>query len=305
MSALTRLVVVLVCFLSTISLQAAGMKVATLHPLISDLASQVGGDRVEVVSLVPKNANLHSFEPNPSQLRLAAGSRVVLASGKGIEPYLKDLADSLGAKVGILEVGRPIPSIKTDPAQQLFVCCPNHAKGGIDPHWWHSPENMKRAASIIADEFARLDPANAAVYKANAREAERKLSILNGWAKQQLSRIPRDRRYLVTAHAAFGYFCKEYGFKTIPVQGVSSDDDGSPTYLTQTIAKIRELKIPAVFSEDTANPKVLGEITRSTGAKLAGSLSADGTNAKFSNYDEMFRHNVTTIVNALAPQAAN
>jgi len=279
----------------------AKLKVAALHPIIGDLARQIGGEHVEVVDLLKPGGDSHHFEPTAKEVAAASGVQVVLASGKGLESYLGKLRDSLGAGVPIVEVGRSIPSIKVEAGNDLFICCPAHAAGGIDPHWWHSAENMRRAARVVADEFAKLDAAHEASYRSNADAAQKHFAELKKWAQQQLAVIPRGDRKLVTAHAAFGYFCKEFGFKSVPVLGLSREDESSPKYLTETIGIIRDQKIRALFAEDQANPKVLNEIARETGVKIGRPLIADGTAPEAHTFEAMLKHNVTSIVAALKP----
>jgi zinc/manganese transport system substrate-binding protein len=279
----------------------AAVKVATLHPLLADLARQVGGDKVEVIEILKAGGDVHHFEPAARDIAAMRGSVLLLAMGKHLETYLDKLRDSVGGSVKIIEVGRPIPSVQLDPSQEIFVCCPAHAKSSIDPHWWHSAENMKRAARVIADELAGVDPANEDAYATAAKAAAKRFDELKRWAQQEISAIPRGDRRLVTAHAAFGYFCKEYGFKSVPVLGIGRSDDASPQYIAQAIQVIREQKIRAVFPEDQANPKVLTEIVRSTGVKLGDSLVADGTSKDAHTFETMLGHNVRAIVAALKP----
>ncbi|MCB1208967.1 MAG: zinc ABC transporter substrate-binding protein [Verrucomicrobiales bacterium] len=281
---------------------SAAVKVATLHPILADLARQVGGDHVDVIEILRPGGDVHHFEPAAKDIGAMRGAALLLASGKGLESFLDKLRDSIGESVKLVEVGRGVPSIMLDPSQEVFACCPAHAKGGIDPHWWHSADAMGRAARIIADEFSAVDPGNADAYKANAKAAARNFDELKSWAKKQISQIPRSDRKLVTAHAAFGYFCKEYGFKSVPVLGIGRSDDVSPQYVMQAINVIRENKIRAVFPEDQANPKVLEEITRSTGAVVGKALVADGTSLAAHTFETMLRHNVECIVEALRPQ---
>lgn len=279
----------------------AAIKVSTLHPLLADVVRQVGGDRVEVVEILKAGGDVHHFEPAARDIAAMRGSVLLLAMGKHLETYLDKLRDSVGASVKVVEVGRPIPSVQLDPSQEIFVCCPAHAKSSIDPHWWHSAENMKRAARVIADELAGADPANEDAYAAGAKAAAKRFDELKRWAQQEISVIPRSDRRLVTAHAAFGYFCKEYGFKSVPVLGIGRSDDASPQYIAQAIQVIREQKIRAVFPEDQANPKVLTEIVRSTGVRLGDSLVADGTAREAHTFETMLAHNVRAIVAALKP----
>ena len=279
---------------------SANLTVATTHPLLSDLARQVGGKTVTVVDLVKPGTELHHFEPTSSEFSALRKSQLLLASGKHLESYLDKLKESLGAGMTILEVGKTIPSLKIEPGSGVFMCCPEHAAGGIDPHWWHSAENMARAAKIIADQFAKMDADNAAVYQANGSAVAKKMLALKKWAQQEISVIPKDARKLVTAHAAFGYLCKEYGLQFIPMLGLSAEDEASAKYLTTAIQTIKEKRIVGIFPEDGANPKILEEIAKQTGVKLSPPLNADGVQVGAgSTFEGMFKHNITTIVTAL------
>ncbi len=280
----------------------AAIKVAATHPLVGDVLRQVGGSDVTVVDLLKPGGDAHHFEPTASDLRELRGSVAVFASGKHLENYLGKLADSLGASVPIIEVGKPIPSLKIEAGNELFLCCPAHASGGIDPHWWHGADNMSRAARFVAGELGKLDAANAAAYKTRGETTAKKFASLKSWARQQLNAIPRADRKLVTAHASFGYFCKEYGFKFVPLLGLAKEEDFSPQYVTEAIKIIREQRIKAAFPEDQANPKVLTEIVRETGIKIGDPLIADGTApGAGSTFEGMLRHNVGVLVKALRP----
>lgn len=283
---------------STLTATAA-VKIGTLHPILADLTRQVGGANVEVIEILKPGSDIHHFEPSAKDIAAMRGSVLILAMGKNLETYLDKLRDSVGTSIKVIEVGRPIPSLKMDASQEIFVCCPQHAHNSIDPHWWHSAENMKRAARIVSDELSTADPTNAVAYKAGAKAAVTRFDELKRWAQQQISVIPRADRKLVTAHAAFGYFCKEFGFKSLPVLGIGRSDDISSQYIAQTIQAIRDNKIKAVFPEDQANPKVLSEIVRSTGVKTGSPLVADGTSKNAHTFETMLSHNVQAIVEAL------
>ena len=289
---------VLALLLALTTFAHAELKVAALHPILGDLARQVGGKTVSVTDLLKPGGDIHHFEPSAKDLASLKGVQLILASGKHMESYLDKLSDSLGGTAKIVEVGRPIPSIKIEAGSEVFLCCPAHAAGGIDPHWWHSADNMRRAARVIADEFAAADPANAASYAANADAASQRLAALKSWAQQQFTIIPKSDRKLVTAHAAFGYFCKEFGFKSVPLLGLGREDEASPKYLGDTVKIIRDHKIRAIFPEDQANPKVLQEIAKETGVKIGHPLVADGTSPDAHTFETMLRHNVGAIVEA-------
>lgn len=276
-------------------LSADKLKVASLHPLMSDLARQVAGDRAQVVQVIDDGATPHSFEPSPRKLLKAKGARLYLASGKNMETYLGKLRSTLGSSARVVEVGRTIPSLRISARDSQYVCCPNHAHGAIDPHWWHNVSHMQKAARVLAKEFGKEDPANAASYKANAAAYSQRLGSLNAWIKRELSKVPRKNRILVTAHASFGYFCKAYGFKSLPVKGLTAQQKPSASYQALAIREIKKHKVKAIFPERRANPKALQTITRETGTQLGEALVADGS----SHYEQMMRGNVTKIVKAL------
>ena len=273
----------------------ADLKVATLHPLLTDLAKQLGGSHVQVVDLIGKG-DPHTFNPSSSTLAKAKGARIYLAAGKGLEPYLEKLRSSLGTQTHVYEVGRPLPSLTFGDDTAIYACCPAHAGAGkIDPHWWHSTDAWRRAAQNVANEFAKLDPQNAAHYKANAKAFRARMKTLASQLKISFSAIPSQRRNLATAHAAFAYFCKEFRFKSIPVQGISKEQAATSKYLAVAIETIKEKKVAAIFPEQRANPKSLQAISKATGAKIGKPLIADGSNS----IETMFRTNAAIIVEAL------
>ena len=300
-------------------IEAKPLKVATLHPLLADLSREVGGDRVEVVELVGPNDNPHDFEPTPKQIHSVAGSQLCLASGMGLENYLDTLRELLPEKTQLIELGADLPSIEGGACE---ICEHGHKdhddhkghdhdnhKGhnhddhaghdhAIDPHWWHSIDTFRRAVSLTAEHFAKAHPEGAATYRANAATYRARLDQLEKWTKREIAKIPRDRRILATAHAAFGYFCHDFGFEAISVQGMNREQMPDPATLAKLIKTLRDRDVPAIFPEKASNPKILQALTADTGIRLADPLHADGTQVK--SYESMIRENVTHIVAALA-----
>lgn len=296
MKKLCRFFALVLLMTAAVSSSDARLKVASLHPLMTDVAKQVGGQHADVIELIDSHADPHHFQPSPRVLAKAKGARIYLASGKNLESYLGKLKDTVGNQAVVLEVGKKIPSLRISARDSHYVCCPRHAHGAVDPHWWHKVSNMQKAAKIIAKEFGRLDPNNASVYKANAATYSRRLGSLDSWIKREVSRIPKKQRVLSTAHAAFGYFCKEYGFKALPVKGLTARHETNAAYQAQAIQELRKNGVGAIFPEQRANPKALRTIAREAGVKLGGTLVADGAHS----YEKMMRSNVQKIVQALA-----
>jgi len=278
---------------------AEPMRVSTLHPLMADLARQVGGERVEVYDLVGEGGNPHRYEPRPADLKRMQDSALVLAGGKNLESYLDRLRATLEG-VHIVEVGRTIPSL-TVGKDAVYTCCPHHNHSTLDPHWWHGIDNMRRAARVVAGEFAAVDPEGKDFYQANAAAYGKRLAELKKWARAELAKVPRGQRKLVTAHNAFGYFAKEFGFEVIAVAGLTHEQNTTPRERARTIESVREAGVRAVFPEEGAALKPLESISAATGARIGRPLIADGNGTGGqAGFESMIRHNVAAITESLA-----
>lgn len=276
-------------------LSAADLKIAVLHPLLGDLARQVGGDRVEVVDLIGPNGDPHHFEPKPGDLKNAEGSAIYLVAGMGLEGYLPKLKAIIANKATLIEVGATLPALEGACDHEGHDAAHDHQ---IDPHWWHSIDNFRRATGVVAEALAAASPENAASFRNNADAYRNELDALERWARREISRIPRDKRQLATAHAAFNYFCKEFGFTPHPVQGLNREQMPDPKQLAALVAELKENRVAAIFPEKESNPKILKTLTNDTGIRLGEPLIADGTGGV--GYIEMVRHNVAAIVRGLA-----
>lgn len=279
------------------------IKVISFSAILSEIATEVGGDAVEVVGLVKPGVDPHGYQPTPADLRQLVGARLILASGKNLEPYIDKLQVAAGGDARLLKVGDSIPSLEAAEGGHDHGHAHGHgADAGeheIDPHWWHSVANVRRATQTIRDALISLDPANKAAFEKNAAAYLDRLAALDKWIKQQVALIPRDQRRLVTSHDAFQYFARDYGFRIQAIEGLSTEQEASARHVDEVIATIRRDGVKAVFFEDTLNPKVTAEITRESGAKVGGMLYADGPGADAPTYEAMQRHNISTIVEAL------
>ena len=280
------------------------LKIAALHPVLGDMARSIGGSRVQVADLLRPNGNLHSFEPAPQDIAAAGQASLVLASGKNLEPYLPKLKDALGGNVQILDLGASVPDVpvEEDTADHDHEhdgdCC---AHGPNDPHWWHTPANMKRAARTLAAMLTRLDPAHEQDYKAGLARWNRKMDQLSSWARKELADIPEKDRVLVTGHAAMNHFCREFGFRSISIQGISREDEGNSAQLASTLNKLRSAGVKALFPEYSSNPKNLTEIAKSLNIPVARPINTDGLAPEGHTFESMFRQNTGIIKEALSP----
>ena len=273
---------------------AAPLQVASLSTVLSDVAREVGGDKVAVEEIVKPGVDPHEFSPSPGDVQAVAGADVVLISGKGLEGYLAKLEESAGGAAGkYVNVGDGIG---------VSLTLKEEGRTVEDPHWWHSVANVKKATEVVKAAFDRADPADRAVFDTNAAKYESNLGKLDNEMRVEIAALPRDKRKLVTSHDAFQYFARDYGFKIYPVEGVSTADEPSSKQVAELLGTIKDQKVKAVFFENTQNPKVLAQITQETGATVGGELYADGLGTPESGagtYVAMMRRNVGTIVGAL------
>jgi zinc/manganese transport system substrate-binding protein len=285
-----------VLVLPTVQLKAE-IKVASFSTVLSEITQKIGGNNATVTSLIKPGQDPHEYQLTPGDLTAATTSDLVLLSGKGMEAtYLNNLRDALPKRVEVLAVGDQLPSLGKGSREEKA----GSEEATEDPHWWNSVSDVEKAAAIVRDELIHLDPAHAADYQAGAQAYLSQLKELDLWAKRKIAELPRDRRKLVTSHDAFQYFAQEYGFQIDSIEGLTTDQEPSVSHVSALIAEIKRQRVKAIFLENTLNPKVSAEITRESGAKIGGTLYADGLGpGDGETYDSMTRHNVNTIVDAL------
>lgn len=273
---------ILLLLLACARADEARLRVSSFSTILTEIVREVGGGKVEVTGHVKPGVDPHEFTPTAADLKIVSSSDIILVSARHLEGYVGKLREASGGKAALLEVGDQLPG----------------AAG--DPHWWHSVANIERATCIVRDELSRLRPGLHAEFSTNAAAYTDRLESLAKWVRVKVAELPRDRRKLVTNHDSFGYFAREFGFTVHPIAGLTQNDQPGSKKVAQIIATIRAQGVKAIFSEDIENPKVIEQITRETGAKIGGKLFSDGLGAEPNDTVEaMFRHNVTTIVEAL------
>lgn len=268
-------------------------KIVSFSTILTEIAERVGGDRVEVTGLVKPGVDPHEFQPKPADLKLVSRAQLILLSAKHMEGYVGKLKEATGTKGALVEVGDQFPSLKMKAEDGPGMT--------EDPHWWHSIDNVRRATKVVQDELAKISPADKAVFAGNAAAYTKELNDLESWVKSEVAKLPRNQRKLVTSHDAFQYFARSFGFTIHPIEGVSPEAQPSSKQVAELIAAIKSEGVKAIFVESIENPKVVKEITRETGAKIGGTLYADGLGEEkdATTYVLMYKHNVSTIVNAL------
>jgi zinc/manganese transport system substrate-binding protein len=226
-------------------------------------------------------------------LKRVAAADLILASGLGLENYLERLVANSGTRARVVQAG-----------SVLLDRVPYSEEFGVhepDPHWWNSVAAVERVTRQVCSEFCALRPEEAAGFNARAQEYMASLESLGAWAASLLASVPPAHRHLVTTHDAFGWFARDYGFTVHPISGVSPEAEPNARQLAQLARLVRSDGIKAIFVESSANPNLVEALVRETGARLGGSLYADGLSpdGDGTTYGGMFRHNVQTIADAL------
>jgi zinc/manganese transport system substrate-binding protein len=265
------------------------LNVVASFSILGDLVRNVGGDRVNVTTLVGPDSDPHVFEPTPSDAKKIADAKLVFVNGFGLEGWLPRLVQSAGGKASIVTVTTGIAPLKLG--------------SDADPHAWQSPLNAKTYVDNIRDALAAADPADAHLFRDNADAYLAKLAALDRHVREAIAQIPDGRRKVISTHRAFGYFAAAYGVEFIAPVGVSTEAEASARDIAGIITQVRAAKIPAVFLENVSDPRLIRRISAETGAKVGGTLYSDsltGEKGEAPTYIEMVRHNIKALTSALA-----
>jgi zinc/manganese transport system substrate-binding protein len=285
-----RFIAILAISMTSLVGARADLTVASLSTITTDIAKNVGGEKVRIIPIIQPGVDPHEFQPTPEDAKQIAKADLVLFTGKHIEGYLTELEQSAGGAGKFVDTGAAFASLKLEEDGQTVE----------DPHWWHSIDNVMKATAVVKKRFIEADPANKEAYERNAAAYLAKLKELKAWAKREVSKLPSEKRKLVTSHDAFQYFARDFGFKIYSIEGVSTEDEPSSRRIADLINTIKRESVKAVFFESIENPKVVAQIAKETGAKMGGQLYADGLGDKeASTYPDMVRYNITTIVEGL------
>jgi zinc/manganese transport system substrate-binding protein len=291
---LLALLIAVVCSAAPALAQDKVRVVATFS-ILDDLARNVGGDRITSAPLVGPNMDAHVYSPSATDTRTLQAAKVVVSNGLGFEGWIDRLVRASGAKARLVVASTGI--------KPRSAGGHGHAHShDADPHAWQSVANARIYVANIRDGLSAADPEGKATYQANADAYLRKLDALEAEIKASLTRIPAERRRIITNHDAFGYFSAAYGVTFIAPQGVSTEADVSARDVARIIAQIRKDKITALFLENVTEPRMLQRIAQETGARIGGMLYSDAlTDSKgpAPTYIDMMRHNVGQLTQAL------
>jgi zinc/manganese transport system substrate-binding protein len=275
------------------------LNVIATFSILGDFVKNVGGDRVEVATLVGPNGNAHVYAPSPSDAKKVADAKLVFVNGLGFEGWLERLVKASGTKAPIVVATKGIKPLERAGGHDHDH---DHDHGRADPHAWQSVANAKIYVANIRDALIAADPAGKDAYSANAAAYLAKLDALERDVREVIAKIPADRRRVITSHSAFGYFQDAYGVNFTAPQGVSTEAEASAKDVAAIIAQIRKQKAAAVFLENVTDPRLVEQIARETGAKVGGTLYSDAlTDDKgdATTYVDLIRHNLRQLAAAL------
>lgn len=276
------------------------LKVVATFSILGDMVRNVGGDRVEVATLVGPNGDAHVYSPTPADGRRLTEAKVVFANGLKFEGWIDRLVKSSGTKALKVEAAKGVKALKSEEDGHGHG---HDHHGGFDPHAWQSIANAKIYVANIRDALIAADAEGKAAYEANAAEYLKKLDVLEAEVKSLVAAIPADRRRIITSHDAFRYFEDAYGIEFISPQGVSTDAEASAKDVAKIIQQIKREKIKAVFVENVSDTRLMERIAKETGAKIGSQLYSDALsepNGPAGTYIDMMRHNIKAFSTALS-----
>ena len=279
---------------------AAGKyRVVTTIGMITDIVKNVGGDRVEVIGLMGPGVDPHLYKPSAGDVQKLNSVSLIFYNGLHLESKMGDVLSKMSGNTKTVAV--------TDAVDRNLLLTPPEFEGQYDPHLWFDVALWMKAVGKVRDILSEFDPDNTLQYWSNAERYFAKLAELHAYVKAQTERVPLEQRVLVTAHDAFNYFGKAYGFEVRGLQGISTAAEAGIADVQELATFIAERRIPAIFVESSVSTRSLEAVKAAVKSKgfdveIGGELFSDAMGNEGTpegTYIGMVRHNVDTIVKAL------
>ena len=266
--------------------------VVTTTTVFADMVRNVGGDLVDVTSLVPKNGDVHTFEPRPADVRSVARARLLVMNGLGLDDWLaKTISNASSAGTPLVKLAVNLPEV---------ALLPGEDPGTENPHLFMDPKYVELYVDRIAAGLKQVDPNDASRIEAQAAAYKSRLAALDTWVRAQVSTIPDQDRKLVTFHDAFPYYAREYGITIVGVAVAAPGQDPSAGYTASLIDAIRKAGVKAIFSESQFPAKLVDQLAAETGAKVVANLYDDALgDPPVTSYEAVIRWDTQQLVAAL------
>jgi len=270
----------------------ARVVVVTTSTVFADIIANVGGDLIDVTSLVPSNVDVHTFSPRPADVRGVAAARVLVMNGLGLDDWLQKTIENASA------TGTPLVKLAVElPGVDLL---PGEGPGSQNPHLWMSVQYAEAYVDRIAAALGQVDAAHAADYLKRAVAYRLRLDDLDAWIREQVATVPVAARRIVTFHDAFPYFAREYGISIVGVAVGSPGQDPSAGDTARLIEAIRRAGVRVIFSERQFPTRLVDELAAETGATVVADLYVDGLgDPPVTSYEALMRWDVDALVRAL------
>lgn len=270
---------------------AATPTVFTTFTVLEDMAQNVAGEHLVVESLTKPGAEIHEYDPTPSDVAKAHKADLILHNGLGLEAWFEKFTQDTDAQTVVVSEGVQVLDIRE-----------GEATGTPNPHAWMSPENARIYVENIAEAFAELDPQNADDYRANAKAYSEELEAIGKELKERLSTLPQEHRALVTCEGAFSYLAHEVGLEEKYLWPVNSDAQVSAARMTEVSDFVRDQGVPAVFCESTVSDAMMQQVVSETSAVFGGRLYVDSlseASGDVPSYLELLRYDAQVIAAGL------
>lgn len=269
--------------------------------MIADIVRSVGGERVYVTQLMGAGVDPHVYTATEGDVITLTEADVIFYNGLHLEARMADVLARINERIPTVAVGERVPEDR-----RLFG---EAFEGQPDPHIWMDVSLWMLATEAVRDALIAQDPAGEQVYRDNAGAYLAQLEALDGYVRAQIDTIPERQRVLVTAHDAFNYFGRAYDIEVFAPQGISTQSEAGVEDIRRTVDVLVAREVPAIFVEtsvprDVVEAIVEGARARGHDVEIGGSLYSDAMGelgTPDGTYQGMIRHNVDTIVAALAP----
>ena len=280
-------------------LSGRSVRVVATTSMVTDLVTRIAGDRATVTGLMGPGIDPHGYKASERDVLTLAEADLVFYNGLHLEAKMSDVLERVEGRIETAAVTDGI-------ARDRLVRSPQFA-GAYDPHVWFDVSLWIDAAREVADVLARVDPAHADVYARNAEDYVEELARLDDDVRRLVASVPPERRVLVTAHDAFGYFGRAYGFEVLGLQGISTVAEAGAADVQHLADFIAERRIPAIFVESSVPQQTIRAVQEAVGSRgfdveIGGQLFSDAMGdpgTPEGTYPGMVLHNVRTITAAL------
>ncbi len=280
------------------------MSIVATTGMIGDIVERVAGDRGEVKVLMGAGVDPHLYQPTRDDMAALLGADVVFYNGLLLEGRMTDaLVRAASGDRGVHPV--------TELIDQKYLVQPEDLEGKDDPHVWMDPTAWAKAVEVIRDRLIERDAGGKEQFESIATGLLAELAELDAYCERVLHSVPEAQRVLVTAHDAFGYFGRRYGYEVLGIQGLSTESEAGVRDIERLVDLLVERKIKAVFVESTVSERnikalIAGAKARGHDVTIGGELFSDamGPGGTYEGtYVGMIDHNATTIARALGGDA--